>query len=246
MKGIILAAGKGTRLKALQAECPKPLIPVGGQPIIERIIRCFQTADIRDIIIVIGCRGVQIQRHLGSGQAFDVSIEYLRQGKVTGTAKALALCRPLLGNEPFFLSYGDILCAPQNYLRMCSRFRQSPCDALLAVNWVDDPYQGGAVYCGAQNRIVRIVEKPPKGSSTTHWNSAGCMILTPNVFQHIRGIKKSERGEYELASVLASMLRAGANVRAYPIIGYWADLGTPQDIALMNQLFKALEASSAQ
>ncbi len=239
MKGIILAAGKGTRLKSLHAQWPKPLIPVGGQPIIERIIRCFRNARITQLIVVIGHPGLQIQRYLGSGEAFGVSIEYAHQKMANGTAKALALCEPLVDKEPFFLSYGDILCAPQNYPRMCAQFRRSPCDALLAVNWMDDPYQGGAVYCRAQNRIVRIVEKPRKGSSTTHWNSAGCMILTPIVFQHIRRLKKSARCEYELTRAIASMLSARADIRAYPVTGYWADLGTPQDIARMNQLFQA-------
>jgi dTDP-glucose pyrophosphorylase len=238
MKGIILAAGKGTRLKSLQAQCPKSLIPVGGKAIIERIIGCVRNAGITQLIVVIGHRGSQIRRHLGSGESFDVSIDYVHQEKVNGTATALALCEPLIEATHFFLTYSDILCAPQNYPRMCMHFKRSPCDALLAVNWMDDPYQGGAVYCGDQNRIMRIVEKPPKGSSTTHWNSAGCMILTPIVFQHIRSLKKSERREYELTRAVGSMLSGGADIRAFPVTGYWADLGTPQDIDRMNQLLQ--------
>lgn len=238
MKGIILAGGKGTRLKSLHPQCPKPLIPVGDQPIIDRIIGCFRNAGIKQLIIVVGYRGLQVKRHLKSGRTFGVSIQYVNQRTANGTAKALALCEPLIDEKPFFLSYGDILCAPRNYTRMCSEFRRLPCDGLLAVNWMDDPYQGGAVYCDAQNRIVRIIEKPARGKSATYWNSAGCMILSPLVFLHIRRLKKSKRGEYELTHAISSMLDGGAEIRAFPVTGYWADLGTPQDVIRMNRFFR--------
>jgi dTDP-glucose pyrophosphorylase len=100
----------------------------------------------------------------------------------------------------------------------------------LAVKEVEDPYRGAAVYADAERRVSRIVEKPPRGESTTHWNSAGIYAFRPSIFEELRQAPKSPRGEYELTSAVAQFIEKGKLLRILPIEGDWRDIGRPEDL----------------
>ncbi|MDP7163096.1 MAG: nucleotidyltransferase family protein, partial [Phycisphaerae bacterium] len=106
---IILAAGKGTRMKHLTKDKPKPLVEVGKSNILEHILFAIRDAGIRDFVVVTGYFANLIEDHFGNGAKFDMNIEYVRQKELDGTGSALRICREAAGNEPFFMSFGDIM-----------------------------------------------------------------------------------------------------------------------------------------
>jgi len=234
---VVLAAGRGTRMGALTAATPKPLLAVAGRPIIEHVLGGFAAAGVRRAVVVTGYLGAAIERALGDGARLGLAIAYRRQERADGTARALLLAAPLLGADPFALSWGDILVLPTFYAEFIAAFAGRRCDAQLAVNAVDDPCRGAAVYVDADWRVTRLEEKPPPGSSSTPWNNAGVMMLTARAVEYARRLEPSPRGEYELPQAIASMVRERCEVRAVPVRGPWSDVGTPDDLAAAHALF---------
>jgi len=234
---VVLAAGRGKRMGALTAATPKPLLPVAGRPIIEHVLGGFAAAGVQRAVVVTGYRGDAIEAALGNGARFGLEIAYCRQERADGTARALLLAEPLIGGDPFALSWGDVLVAAGFYAEFIDAFVRRPCDAQVAVNDVDDPWRGAAVYVSADGRVRRLVEKPPAGTSTTRWNNAGVLMLTALAFDYARRVGASARGEHELPQAIAQMVRDGRDVRAVPVRGPWSDVGTPEDLAAAQALF---------
>ncbi|HVN83408.1 MAG TPA: nucleotidyltransferase family protein [Candidatus Binatia bacterium] len=245
MQAVLLAAGRGTRMGALTATCPKPLLTVAERPIIEHIIAGFADAGVREFVIVTGYRGAQIEAALADGARLGVHIVYRQQEHALGTARALLLARDVIAPVPFALSWGDILVQPDLYPTLVARFHARPCDALLALNDTDDPRAGAAVYVERDRRVTRIVEKPPPGTSTTRWNNAGVFVFDPIIFDYAARVQPSPRGEYELPQAIAAMVSDGRPVFSVPIDGYWSDVGTPEDLHRARRDFPARNASAA-
>ena len=236
---VVLAAGRGTRMGALTDTTPKSLLPVAGRPLIEHVLRGFARAGVRRAVVVIGYLGDRIEADLGDGARLGMEIAYCRQARADGTAHALLLAEHSLGREPFALSWGDVLVTAGFYSELIEAFARRPCDALIAVNDVDDPWRGAAVYVDGDGRVSRLVEKPPRGTSTTRWNNAGVLILTALALDYARALGASARGEYELPQAIAQMVRDGRDVRALPVRGPWSDVGTPADLAAAQAWFAA-------
>jgi NDP-sugar pyrophosphorylase family protein len=237
VKALILAAGKGTRLGALTADCPKPLLDLAGSPIIERIIGSLRDAGVGEFVVVTGYLAERMEVHLGDGSSMGISIRCIRQENPQGTGEAVSLARDLLSGEPFVMTYGDIVISPENYSAILRDFEEVPCDLLLGLNWMEDPAAGGAVYMDADSRVTEIIEKPAPGTSTTHWNSAGLMIMRPAIFEHTASLQPSARGEYELTDAIRGMIEAGCAVRGFPLRGFWSDIGTPEDLEKTREVF---------
>lgn len=236
---VLLAAGRGTRMGDLTAATPKPLLPLQGMPILEHILRGMREAGIERFVVVTGYLADRIEAYFGDGAGLGVRIDYRRQPEPSGTAAALQLARDIVEREPFALSWGDILVEPDTYSRLIATYRQGPVAGLVAVNEVDDPWRGAAVYFDADRRIREIVEKPPRGTSTTRWNNAGIFALDPIVFTYVERLPRSERGEFELPQAFAAMLAEGHDFRALPVDGFWSDLGTPEDLQAAERDFRA-------
>lgn len=237
MTAVVLAAGRGMRMGALTASTPKPLLAVAGRPLIEHVLGGFAAAGVRRAVVVTGYLGDAIEAALGDGTRLGLHIQYCRQARADGTARALLLAAPLLDAEPFALSWGDILVPRPFYAEFLAAFAQRPCDAQLAVNPVDDPWRGAAVYVDDAWRVQRVEEKPPRGTARTGWNNAGVLMLTALVLDYARRLGPSARGEYELPQAVAQMVRDGRDVRAVPVRGAWSDVGTPDDLAAAQALF---------
>jgi NDP-sugar pyrophosphorylase family protein len=230
-RAVILAAGKGSRMGSITQETPKPMLPIHGKPMLEHILEHLTAAGIERFFIVVGYHGELIEKHFRDRRA---CIEFWRQEPVNGTGAAARLARGFASDQPFLLTYGDILCDACEYARCSETLQQYPsAAAVLAVKAVPDPWQGAAVY-ETDGRVRRIVEKPAKGSSTTHWNSAGFYAFRPLVFDYLDRIAPSPRHEYELTSALDMMLEDGLELRISEVLGEWRDVGRPEDLQAMN------------
>lgn len=234
-RAVLLAAGRGTRLGALTERFPKPMLEVGGEPMLHRILRGLRDSDVIDIAVVTGHEAEQLERATGGGDRWGLRITYFRQPALDGTAKALALARDFLAGERFFMGWGDIVVDPSNYRRVVDA--AAVVEAVLAVNPVEDPFAGGAVYVDDTFRVTELVEKPPRGSSTTHWNNAGLMVLPAAIWPFIDALQPSPRGEYELPQAVAAAIGAGMSTRAVPIEGPWFDVGTAESLGAARAHF---------
>lgn len=237
MKAVILAAGRGTRMRHLTDNQPKPMIDIGKELILEKIVYSIRDAGITEFIVVTGYHANIIENFFGNGHSFGIQMKYVRQEVLDGTAGAVRITSDCLNDEPFLLSFGDIITNPINYSRVIETYHQNPVDALLSVNEIDDPYKGAAVYFDPETkRISQIIEKPPKGSSTTNWNNSGLFVFTPCLFDYIEQIELSPRGEYELPDAIRLMIEDQKSVMAMPLKGFWGDLGTPEDVQRLRSL----------
>jgi NDP-sugar pyrophosphorylase family protein len=226
-KAVVLAAGKGTRMGALTEDLPKPMLPVKGKPLLEHVLDHLAQAGVRECGLITGYRHEVIEQHFAS---YPMRLEFIHQAVINGTGGAAKLARAFAGNDPFLLTYGDVWCESDDYRRVMQPIESEPgTDATLAVKYVEDPFQGAAVYL-KDGFIRRIIEKPPKGASTTNWNSAGIYCFRPGVFEEIDRVPLSVRGEYEITSAFEQMIDAGRQLRAVEIKGAWRDIGRPEDL----------------
>lgn len=246
-KAVLLAAGRGTRLGTLTAKTPKPLIEVAGHPLIGHIVDGLAAAEVAEIAIVVGYLGEQIEQWCRRAERAhpDVRLHTIRQAQLNGTAGAMLAAKDFLASEQAFIfGWGDILMDRANYPRFVAAARESECDLLLAVNRMRDPWRGSAVYVDAAMRVERVIEKPPRGTSTTNWNSAGLFAATQLLFDYVARLAPSERGELELPQAIAAMIAERRDVRALDVRGFWKDVGTAEDLEEARQRFRPGGASA--
>jgi UDP-N-acetylglucosamine diphosphorylase / glucose-1-phosphate thymidylyltransferase / UDP-N-acetylgalactosamine diphosphorylase / glucosamine-1-phosphate N-acetyltransferase / galactosamine-1-phosphate N-acetyltransferase len=235
-KAVILAAGKGTRMAQLTASRPKPMLEICGQPILEHIIVALRGAGIGEFVLITGYLAEVVENHFQTGEPLGVQIQYIRQQVQNGTGAAFHLAKEVVGQDPFFAGYGDIITSINNYRHLIQDFQKRPCDALLSLNWVEDPYRGAAVYMDENSFITNIIEKPPKGTSASHWNSAGLFVFSPLIFEYTAKLKPSARGEYEITDAIRAMITDKRQVRGFKLEGFWSDVGRPEDIETASRV----------
>lgn len=234
MKGVILAAGKGTRMLPLTERRPKPLVPVLDRPMLDHIVVGARDAGVDHLALVIDYLGEMVQDHYGDGSDLGLRIEYIWQAGARGTGAATLLAEDFVGDEPFFLSWGDIIVAPETYANVMRVWRDEQPHAILSLNWVEDPWEGAAVYVDEAGTITQIIEKPPRGTSTTHYNNAGIFMLGPDVFEVLRQCPVSPRGEVEFPDAVKAMMAQQRRIRGLEVVGYWSDVARPAAVLDLN------------
>lgn len=234
MKALILAAGRGTRLGALTANCPKPMLSIHGVPMLERIMATIaREVGITEFVLVTGYRAAVIEDYFGDGTRWHWQVEYVHQDPPRGLGDAMNHSAALLSDAPFMMTYGDIILDPANYARFVAEYQQHH-KPLVGLNWVADPCRGAAVYLAADGHITRIVEKPAPGTAAIHWNNAGLFIFSPVIFAYTARLQPSPRGELELPDAITAMIADGHSVCGLELTGLWRDVGTPEDYAAIN------------
>jgi dTDP-glucose pyrophosphorylase len=246
VKAVILAAGKGTRMRDLTQALPKPMLQVQGRPILEHIIGALIPAGIRDIFLVTGYRAEVVEEYFGDGSRWGARIVCGRQTVQDGTGKAAEPAKAFVGSDPFLLTYGDILVPPATYPRMVRRFGEGDFAGLVTVTAGQDVTQGGLDFFDSDFCLTRLVEKPSAAQleelrrqgllqpGQPVWYNAGIYIFRPLVFEFIARLARSPRGEYELTDALSAMVAAGHRIAGLAIEGRWVDVRDPEVLARLE------------
>lgn len=230
-KAVILAAGRGTRMRELTDELPKPMIPVRGKPILQHIVEGLRDAGVTGVQLIVGYREDVVRDFFGDGSAFGVSVSYERQVVQDGTGRVVELGKSFTAGDPFLLSYGDILLDPRNYAVLASPGDE---EAIVSVKHSEDVSKGGAVFVDEAFNLVDLREKPKPGEPTSPWYNAGVYMFRPSIYEFIARLEKSPRGEYELTDAIRALAQSGQRVRAYELQGDWADVRDPEVLAELN------------
>ncbi len=219
-QAIILAAGEGQRLRPFTASKPKVMIPIANKPILRYVIEAVAQNGIRKIVIVVGYRKDQVIDYFGSGEQFDVEIEYVEQKQQLGTAHALKLMNGKVKGKFLVLS-GDNIIEPATIAKLV----QEKPDAIL-VKEQENISKYGVIE--AQNGIVTcIVEKPKEILS--HLVNTGVYAFTDDIFNSIGQ-------ETDLTSVIRNMIDQGHKIKTCEAAGAWLDVVYPWDILKLNDL----------
>ena len=232
-KAVVLAAGRGTRMRELTADVPKPMIEVRGKPVLQHIIEGLRDAGARRFLIIVGYHAEAVRNFFDDGRRHKVDIDYVTQTVQDGTGRVVNLARSFAGESPFVLSYGDILISPQNYKRVVDL--PNDCEAIITVTRGEDVSKGGAVFVNEQLELVDLREKPKPGELTSPWYNTGLYAFRPSIFEFIAKLKPSPRGEYELTDAIRDLAHSGKKVQAIELTGEWADVRDPEILAKLNQ-----------
>ena len=215
---VVMAGGRGQRLRPITDSIPKPMIRVAGRPILERIVLHLVGFGIRRIYLSVNYMAEVIEEHFQDGQAHGCEIQYLRESHPLGTAGALSLL-PEQPHHPILVLNGDLL--TQVHLGELLEFHERERHhATVAVTEYAHTVPFGVVEMEG-NRIVDMAEKP----STTWWTNAGIYALSPDV---VGRVKRDE--ELQMPGLIGDCIGRGESVGAFRIVGDWLDVGRPDEL----------------
>lgn len=238
--GVILAAGKGTRMLPFSERYPKPILPIGGKPLLVHQIEAMVELGVREIILVIGHLGYEIVRCLGDGSNFGVSLRYVEQEETLGIAHALCRLERFV-DRPFFLFLGDIFFETDDLGQMLSRMANVPgstgqADAVLAVKREPDrrAIQRNFVVLTDENSVVtRVVEKPRH--PRTDLKGCGLYLFDVSFFDAVRRTPRTAmRDEYEITDAIQIFIDDGWRVEAAEVVREDLNLSFPSDLLALN------------
>jgi glucose-1-phosphate thymidylyltransferase len=226
MKAVILAAGKGTRLRPLTDDRPKALVEVADRPLLEHVFEQLAAVGISEFVVVVGHLKGQIMERYG-GEFEGTPITYVHQREQLGLAHALLQAEPHI-DEPFALMLGDNVFRA-NLSDVVERQRRGDVDAAFLVEEVPLSEAGRYGVCETteDDEIVDVVEKPDEPTSNTVMT--GFYTFSPAIFHACHLVRPSDRGEYELPDTIGLLLESGRTIEAIPMDGWRVDVGYPED-----------------
>lgn len=210
---VLMAGGLGARLRPLTDTCPKPLLNIGGKPILENIIEAFIEQGFRKFFISVNYRAEMIKEHFGAGERWGAKIEYLHELERLGTAGALSLLkeRP---DAPIVVMNADLI-TKANFGAMLRFHEEHNSTATMAVREYDFQIPYGVVRVEG-TRILGIEEKPIQ----SFFVNAGIYVLSAAALDSI-----PQQAFFDMPSLFQSLTKAGGGVSAYPLREYWLDIG---------------------
>lgn len=235
IKGAILAAGRGTRLRPITTTMPKCMLPLVGRPILEHIINELREAGIAEITIVVGYKKDSIINYFKDGSRLGVKIKYAEQKDTLGTAHAIGL---LKFKEDFLVVNGDTPLSSRDIKALISSYKKEkstlqPAAAAIGVVRVENPANYGVVLARS-GFAKKIVEKPKEFISNKA--NSGVYVFSPEIFNAIKETKKSQRGEYEITTSIQLLIDKGKKVKVSEIKELWSDIGNPWNYLDTNKV----------
>lgn len=239
MKALILAAGEGTRLRPLTADRPKPMLPVGGVPLLEQIVSLLKRHGISDIAINLHYKPWTIVRHLGYGRRWGVHIHYSFEEELLGSAGA-AKRLAWYFDESFIVFYGDVY-TEMDLSGLMEAHRQGAAPVTMTLYAVDNPTECGIVELDAKSRVRRFVEKPAPDQVFSRLANAGIFVVEPEVLSGLPADEYLDFGQ----DVFPKMLASGQPIVGYPITESLIDIGTPENYRKAQRLAEKRTAAPA-
>lgn len=236
MKAILLAGGRGTRLRPLTHTSNKHLIPIGNEPMIFRVVKDLVDVGIKDIIVNINAGDTSIRAAIES-KSWGVNFHYIEQAEPNGMMYPIKLAENLIGDDKFILHAGDNVLSG-GLKKYVAEFEKSNVDAHLLVTKVQHPERFGVAVVEG-NKLIRTVEKPKKWISDLAVTAI--YMYSPAVFEAMRhakplAVSEDSKPEYFPPPVHQWLVDNGYNVTITEVTGWWKDTGKPNDLLLANRL----------
>ncbi len=220
---VLMVGGLGTRLRPLTDKTPKPMLHVGGKPILQTIVEKFASYGFVNIIMCVNYKSNVIQDYFGDGNNLGVNIEYILEDKRMGTAGALSLIKNKL-NEAFFVMNGDLL-TNVNFEHLFTSHVQENSMATMCVREYDFQVPYGVVNI-ADKKVSSIIEKP----IYNFFVSAGIYMLNPECLEHI------PKGEfYDMPTLFDKLIKLNKNTTSFHLKEYWLDIGRLEEYEKANR-----------
>jgi len=237
-KAVILAAGKGTRLNPITSTIPKPLIPIGGKPLLEYSILSLKEVGITEILIIVGYRENNIKDYFGDGlNNFNVKIDYISQAEHLGTAHAVGFAKEFVGEDNFLLMYGDLLTDPKVYKEIVTIYEKNPNEGIISLFEVNHPQEYGIISLDSDGYVEKITEKPSVDLNLGTLANAGIFIFKSTIFKAIELTELSIRNEYEFTDSMQILInQLNGKIKGFVIKDYfWSDIGLPWHLLDANE-----------
>jgi dTDP-glucose pyrophosphorylase len=228
---VLMAGGLGTRLRPLTNDCPKPLIEVGGQPILQTVLEGFRAQGFHRFYISVNYKSEMIEQHFGDGRRWNVSIEYLREKQRLGTAGALSLL-PESPTAPVLVANGDLL-TNLNFAQLLTYHTEHRAMATMGIRQYSLEVPYGVIQIDGQ-WISQIHEKPTE----KYFVNAGIYVLEPAAVARI-----PENTFYDMPELFERLIDVEEKVTAFPIQEYWQDIGQPDDLDRAQTDYETIFAS---
>ena len=238
MKGVILVAGKGSRLYPVTKAIAKPLLPLANRMTVEYAFDKLKECGITEICLVVGENEQEMRTALGDGSKFGVALTYVVQEKPLGLANAVGYAKDFVGDDDFVLYLGDAIYS-DSLRPYIEQFKNAGAANLNLVMHVEDPRRFGVANLDG-DRIVKLVEKPAVPES--NWAMAAMYVFGTQLWRVLPDLKPSARGEFEITDAIQMMVERGEMVIAGKYVGDWFDTGTRESFLSTSQYLCGTDA----
>ena len=232
LKGLILAGGKGTRLRPITHTSAKQLVPVGNKPVLFFGIESIVAAGIFDIGIVVGDTKDEVREALGDGSRWGANLDYIEQSDPLGLAHAVKISKDYLGDSPFVMYLGDNLII-DGISTLVEQFRQSTADSQILLAKVPNPSSFGVAVLD-KDKVVNLEEKPkvPKSDLAL----VGVYMFDQPIWEAVEAIQPSDRGELEITDAIQWLVDQNYDVKSHVVTGWWKDTGSLESMLEANRM----------
>src|SRR6185436_11129349 len=252
LKALVLAGGRGTRLRPITHTRAKQLVPVANKPVLYYGLEAIAAAGIRDVGIIVSDprellqpdlrtgelvttlvnSQAEIRAAVGDGSQFGLRVEYIEQEAPLGLAHAVKIAEPFMGGDAFVMYLGDNL-IKDGIRPFVEEFAAEKPNAQILLAHVKTPWEFGVAELSG-DRVVRLEEKPKQPKSDLAL--VGVYLFDKTIFDAVRAIQPSKRGEFEITDAIQHLITSGKRVRSHVISGWWKDTGKVEDMLEGNRM----------